>query len=220
MTKTVLVSDFDGTISKEDFFNMVIEKLLKKEDIKPWDDYVAGKITHFEALSRIFAKVRIPQDELDIFIQSIQIDEKFPETLELCGRLGIPVYICSAGMDYYIRKRIPQYIEKYNIAVISNKAEYSPQTGFKLTPLPEGNPYYSKEVGVNKEALVANIKQQGNFTIFAGDGRPDIFAAKAADAVFAKDILLELCKKQNVKTFKFDGFGDIIKYIGGLYETK
>ena len=76
MTKAVLISDFDGTISGEDFFGMVIERLLTKEDIKPWDDYVAGKITHFEALNKIFTKVAITQKKLDAFIQSIKIDEK------------------------------------------------------------------------------------------------------------------------------------------------
>ena len=76
MTKTVLISDFDGTISGEDFFGMVVEKLLKKEDIKPWNDYESGKITHFEALSRIFAKVSIEQEKLDAFIQNIKIDKK------------------------------------------------------------------------------------------------------------------------------------------------
>ena len=220
MRKTVLISDFDGTISKEDFFNMVIEKLLKKEDIKPWDDYVAGQITHFEALSRIFSKVRIPQNELDAFIDSIQIDEKFQEMLKLCGKLAIPVYICSAGMDYYILKRVSGLIKKYKITLIANHARYFPETGFHLVPLPENSPYYCKEVGVDKEALVKTFKEQGYFTIFAGDGRPDIKAAKAADAVFAKAALLELCKKGNIKTLNFENFGDIIKYIGDSIENK
>lgn len=220
MSKTVLISDFDGTISKRDFFDMVVKELLSKEDMKPWYDYVAGKITHVEALSKIFSRVRIPQRELDAFIEKIEIDKKFPETLKLCKQLGIPVYICSAGMDYYILKRIPQYIKKYGVVVISNKGEYSPKTGFKLTPLPEGNPFYSKNIGVAKEAVVENFKNQGYMTIFAGDGRPDIKAASIADTVFAKDILLELCRKEGIRTLKFDDFGDIMKYIGGLYGLK
>ncbi len=218
MPKTALISDFDGTISKEDFFNMVIDRLLTREDIKPWDDYLAGKITHVEALSRIFAKVRIPQNELDKFIESIEIDPQFPETLELCKKLEIPVYICSAGMDYYILKRIPEYIKKYNITLLSNKGEYSPQTGFKVTPPAPGSPFYSKDAGVSKDALVQHLKQQGFFTIYAGDGRPDIKAARTADAVFAKGILLGLCKEQGIQTLQFGGFGDIIKYIKTIYK--
>ena len=211
--KTAFVSDFDGTLSKEDFFNMVVDRLLTKEDIKPWDDYVSGKISHVEALSRIFAKVRIPQAELDDFIQGIEIDPKAEETFELCKELSIPIYICSAGMDYYILKRIPELIEKYNITVVANKAEYSPGTGFEVTPPPADSPFYSKNTGIAKDALVESLKKQGFFTIFAGDGRPDIKAAKIADAVFAKSVLLNLCREQNVRTLKFDGFEDITQYI-------
>ncbi|MCL1971516.1 MAG: MtnX-like HAD-IB family phosphatase [Endomicrobia bacterium] len=213
MPKTVLISDFDGTITKEDFFNMVVDRLLKKEDIKPWEDYIAGRISHVEALSRIFAKVRITQNELDVFIQSIEIDPKVPETFELCKKLDIPIYICSAGMDYYILKRIPELIKKYNITIVSNNSEYAQETGFKLTPPSVNSPFYSKDTGIAKDELVNYLKNKGYFTIFAGDGRPDIKAAKAADAVFAKDILLELCRKQNIKTLRFDGFEDITEYI-------
>jgi len=213
MRKTAFVSDFDGTLSKEDFFNMVVDRLLTREDILPWQDFLAGKITHLEALSRIFARVRIPQAELDIFIQSIQIDPKAKETFELCKKLSIPIYICSAGMDYYILKRIPQYIEQYRIQIISNKGEYSPETGFKVTPPPAGSPFYSKSTGIAKDELVNHLQKQGYFTIFAGDGRPDIKAAKITDAVFAKSVLLDFCREQNVKTLKFDDFGDITEYI-------
>ena len=211
-----LISDFDGTITKEDFFNMVVDRLLTKEDIKPWDDYIAGRISHVEALSRIFAKVRIPQAKLDDFIQSIEIDPKAPETFELCKKLDIPIYICSAGMDYYILKRIPELIKKYNITIVSNTGKYSQETGFKMSPPPAGSPFCCKNTGIAKDKLVNYLKNQGYFTIFAGDGRPDIKAAKAADAVFAKDILLKLCKEQNIETLKFDGFEDIEKYIKQL----
>ena len=62
-----------------------------------------------------------------------------------------------------------------------------------------------------------DFKRRGYFTVYAGDGRPDIKAAKSADAVFAKGILAALCEKENIKTLKFNDFGDITKYIGGLY---
>ena len=57
--KIVLITDFDGTIIKKDFFWYIIEKLMTEEDALPWKDYQAGKITHFEALNRIFAKIHI-----------------------------------------------------------------------------------------------------------------------------------------------------------------
>lgn len=213
MKKMSLISDFDGTISKADFFQLVIDNLLKKEDIKPWNDYLEKKITHFEALSRIFAKVRLSPEEMDAFIQNIKIDEYVPETFELCKKLNIPIYICSAGMDYYIQRRIPDLIKKYSITVISNIAHYSQEKGFQIKGLPENSPFYNCEIGVSKEAVVKHVQKQGYYVIFAGDGRPDIKAAKIADTVFAKDMLLELCMEKNIKTLEFNDFRNIIQFI-------
>ncbi|MCL2144268.1 MAG: MtnX-like HAD-IB family phosphatase [Endomicrobia bacterium] len=213
MIKTAFISDFDGTITKEDFFNMAVNGLLAPNDLKPWHDYLGKKITHYQALDGIFSKIRISQSALDDFIKTIEIDPYFTQTLELCKSLQIPVYICSAGMDYYILKRIPDEIKKYKITLLSNKGEYSPETGFKLTPPPNDYMFYNENTGISKEALVEYLKKQGFFTIYAGDGIPDLEPAKIADAVFAKSVLLELCRKQNIKTLKFDDFRDIIKYI-------
>ena len=220
MKKIAFVSDFDGTISEEDFFNMAIDRLLTPEDLKPWQDYLDKKITHYQALGRIFSKIRISQRDLDNFIKSIEIDPYFTQALDLCKDLKIPIYICSAGMDYYILKRIPAEIKKYDITLLSNKGEYSPAEGFKLTPPPEDYMFYNKNTGISKEALVEHLKNQGFFTIYAGDGIPDIKAAKVADAVFAKSVLLELCRKENIKTLKFDDFRDITEYIEAVSSKK
>ncbi|MCL2485953.1 MAG: MtnX-like HAD-IB family phosphatase [Endomicrobia bacterium] len=214
--KIAFISDFDGTITKEDFFNMVIERLLTPDDLKPWQDYLDKKITHYQALGEIFSKIRISQSKLEQFIQSIEIDPYFTQTLDVCKTLKIPIYICSAGMDYYILKRIPREIEKYNITLLSNKGEYSPEIGFTLTPPPSDHMFFNKNTGISKEALVEHLKNQGFFTIYAGDGIPDLKAAKIADTVFAKSVLLELCRKQNIKTLEFNDFRDITKYIKQL----
>ena len=47
----ILVSDFDGTMTKYDFFDLARRELPSAADHDFWQDYVAGKITHFEALA-------------------------------------------------------------------------------------------------------------------------------------------------------------------------
>lgn len=216
--KTALISDFDGTISKKDFFHMVIETFLSESALKPWHDYLQKKITHIEALTGIFSQIHIPQEEMDKFIATIEVDEYFYDTLEICKKLGIPVYLCSAGTKYYIEKRIGQTLKDYNISLISNDGVYSQKDGLRLIAPDKTNPFYNHNTGISKELLVKKLKSEGYFTIYAGDGIPDFSSAKTADAVFAKDVLLELCRKEGIKTEKFDNFKDISDYIGRLYD--
>lgn len=215
--KIVLISDFDRTISKKDFFHMVISELLqdKENTLKPWEDYLAGKIKHIDALSGIFSQIHLPQEELDKFISTIEIDKYFYDTAKFCFDKNIPFYICSAGTNYYIKKRIPAELKKYNIVLISNDAEYCPETGMKLIAPSEDSYYYNENTGISKQAIVKKLKDDGFVTIYAGDGKPDLKAAKLADIIFAKDLLLELCKKENIKTEKFENFNNILNFLKG-----
>ena len=218
--KIVLISDFDGTISKKDFFYMVIDNLLKdkKDALAPWQDYLNGKIKHIDALTGIFSQIHLTQQQLDEFISTIEVDTYFYDTAKYCMNKKIPFYICSAGTNYYIKKRIFDSLQKYNITLISNDATYSQQDGMKLVAPEQNSPYYNANTGISKQAIVQKLKDEGFFTIYAGDGKPDFKSAQIADVVFAKDMLLELCKKDNIKTKTFNDFRDILNYIRSIYE--
>lgn len=218
--KIVLISDFDGTISKKDFFYMVIDTVLKdkKDALLPWQDYLNGKIKHIDAMTGIFSQIHLTQDELDKFISTIEIDPYFYDTAKYCAEKNIPFYICSAGTNYYIKKRISDTLSKYNIILVSNDATYSQQNGMKLIAPEETSPYYNSNTGIAKDKIVQKLKNDGFFTIYAGDGKPDFKSAKIADIVFAKDMLLELCKKENIKTKSFNDFNDILSYIRSIDE--
>lgn len=54
----VLVTDFDGTVTRRDFFEIVRARWPAPPGDDPWELYLAGKLTHFGALQRIFARDR------------------------------------------------------------------------------------------------------------------------------------------------------------------
>ena len=60
--RLALVTDFDGTVSDDDFFDLVAKKYLSSEALEPWTLYLEGKITHLEALRQVFAQIKIPAD--------------------------------------------------------------------------------------------------------------------------------------------------------------
>ncbi len=52
MASKLLVSDFDGTMTRNEFYRLAIEQLLPSDCPDFWRDFREGKLTHFEALDR------------------------------------------------------------------------------------------------------------------------------------------------------------------------
>lgn len=212
MSQLALVTDFDGTISDDDFFWYVAERYLDKSAMQPWESYLRGEISHLEALNRIFACIRLPEQELLHFIDTIRIDPDFPRVAEYCFQKDIPVYIDSAGCDYYISRLIGRLIEKYNLQLVTNHGVYSPDCGLKMIP-PVQSIFYDPETGISKAAVVKYLRERGCKVILAGDGLPDFPPAQIADVVFAKKTLQDECRAAGIKTEPFSGFADILNYL-------
>lgn len=205
-----LVSDFDGTISDDDFFNYVVRRYLDDKALEPWRSYQSGKKKHFDALAEIFAKLRVPQNEFETFIDSIKIDKGFIELASFCAARKIPVYICSAGSDYYIRQRLKGCLERLNIILISNPGVYSENSGLIIHP---NGRYYDSELGVSKAGVVQELRKKGFYVIYCGDGVPDINAARFAQKVFARSCLYKLCRQQGISAEKLESFDNVKKFI-------
>lgn len=211
--KFVFVSDFDGTISKKDFFAYATSTIIPPEDMKPWSDYKQGKIKHVDALNKIFNKINLQKDDFDAFIDTIEIEEYFLPTVEICRKMNVDVYVVSAGADYYISRILNNLNISDKVTLITNPSKYSQEHGLELIPVDKSHEYYDEDLGISKQYFVEKMKKEGYSVLFAGDGMPDIAAASSADVVFAKDYLIELCKRSNIKYNKFDTYYDIYDFI-------
>ncbi len=209
----VLATDFDGTVIKKDFFWYIIDKVLTEKDIEPWQDYQTGKITHFDGLNRIFQKIRISTEDLHRLIFEIPLEDCFIDTIKLCQKKNIHIYIISAGSDYYIKIILDALGIKDSVNIIANGGKYSPETGLVMTRPPKDSPFYSENYGVNKAGTVKYLKNKYKKVIFAGDGIPDFPAAEYADVVFARGSLLDLCKNNSVETYNLDSYCNVFNYL-------
>ena len=214
--KIAFVSDFDGTITDDDFFEYTTKTYFDEDALKPWKAYVAGKKNHFDALKEMFAKIRVEEKDLKGLIETINIDKNFEKVIKLCASKDIDLYICSAGNDYYIMQAIGNIIKKYNIKLVTNHGEYSKEDGLVMTAPEKTDPFYDEKIGISKSKLVQSLKDEGAFVVFAGDGPPDIAPARIADVVFAKKKLLKKCHDEKIKTKKFGDFSDIYTYFKEL----
>ena len=211
--KKVLITDFDGTIIKKDFFYHIIDKLMSEEDIKPWKDYQAGKITHFEALNTIFQKIHLNEEDLHKIILELPVEDCFSELVAFCNDNNIDIYIVSAGADYYINVILDFLGVKNSVNLIANESTYSKKDGLQMTKLSEDSIFYSQNYGIDKEAVIKFMKNKYELTIFAGDGVPDYNAAIWANIVFARGELLELCKEHNINYIELDSYCQVFDYL-------
>ena len=211
--KTALVIDFDGTITDDDFFVYLKNAYLDEHSLVPWERYLDGKLSHFNALKQIFSTLRTSEDNLISLVAEVKVDEWAIPLFALCYNAQIPVYIASAGCDYYIKHMIGNEIEQYGIHLITNRGDYSETAGIVMESPAKDSLYYDENVGISKRKVVEVLKDDGYRVIFAGDGPPDIEPAKVADVVFAKKILLEECIAQGIKTETFNSCRDIYSFI-------
>lgn len=211
--------DFDGTITKSDVgeaifrefgntgkVNEIIEKLLKDEiSAKECWLSLCDSVENFDRKS------------LDEFINTMEIDETFPDFVDYCERNGIELYVLSDGFDYYIEK-IFERENLQNVKVYSNKLVITD----KNEMLPEF-PYLDANFKTSancKRNHIINHSGDDEFTVFVGDGNSDKETALICDFIFAKDGLLRHCEMERITFFPFENFGDVIERIDKLKSKK
>ena len=169
----VLVSDFDGTITRLDFYDLVCQA-YPQIAASYWQDYESGKITHFEALKNIFAGIRAPESRMLEIIGKMDIDPAMAQAVRMLEHNDWSVVVASAGCAWYINRLLQT--NGVNIAVHANPGTFLSDGGLQMQ-LPPESPLFSRELGVNKVAVVREALRRCANVAFAGDGRPDLAPA-------------------------------------------
>ena len=133
------VSDFDRTISHEDFYRIIIDNYLTEDKRLYFLKRMADGLIDIPLLNDVFAAAGLTEEETDRAISTIRIDESFKKTIADTVRLGGDFIILSAGTDYYIRKILDHMDlgeygkdeedgedREYKLRLISNPGEFIP----------------------------------------------------------------------------------------------
>lgn len=167
----ILVTDFDGTMTKFDFFTLARRDLPSAADHDHWADYVDGRITHFEALKRIFASIRTDWAGVEGVLERMELDPELPAAVKRLQAAGWDIMVASAGCEWYIRRLLDK--ADVQLDVYANPGVFAPETGLTLS-LPVDSPYFLHETGIDKSAIVRAALKRDPQAVFAGDGRPDL----------------------------------------------
>jgi 2,3-diketo-5-methylthio-1-phosphopentane phosphatase len=173
-----LVTDFDGTVSRHDFFELAVERFVKEDAPDYWQEYVAGRLTHFEAMRDIYAHIRCDEKTLEQTVRDMQVDPNLGSAVEILRRGGWEVIVVSAGCDWYIMKHLLE--AGVELTVHTNRSSFDPWHGLRME-LPVDSPFLSLTHGVDKQAVVRDAQRRYERVAFAGNGQPDLEAATIVD---------------------------------------
>lgn len=204
----ILISDFDGTLTRYDFFDLVRQRWPFPAQDDPWERYVAGEITHFQALAEIFARIRTSEADLLELANAMELDPSFASCARELQDRGWEIVIASAGCDWYIRFLLNK--ARVSVSVHANPGKFDPESGLQMS-LPEGSHFFSPTTGVNKLEIVRDALDRSDRVAFAGDGRPDLEPALLAkpELRFARGWLAEALRERDEKFHSFERWSQI-----------
>ncbi|MGE3819364.1 MAG: HAD-IB family phosphatase [Isosphaeraceae bacterium] len=169
----ILVTDFDGTLTRRDFYRLVMERLIPPGTPDYWSAYRAGALTHFDALRLTFEAARGGESALVEVTQAMELVPTLAADLAMLREAGWGVVVVSAGCAWYIERLLGE--AGVSLDVFANPGRI--EGGRVIMRRPDDSPYFSEETGVDKSAVVRAALRGGRAVAFAGDGPPDLAPA-------------------------------------------
>jgi 2,3-diketo-5-methylthio-1-phosphopentane phosphatase len=205
--------DFDGTISKQDVTDLVLERFALPEWHDIEEDWIAGKIQAAECMRRQVALIQASRQELDLFLDEVDIDPHFLAFNRFCHENQIRLTVVSDGVDYFIRRVLARH-GMSDIEVIANRLVLEitgDRTDFSLAQ-PFANNNCNAGSGVCKCAIVAPAGPH----FYVGDSRSDFCVSHDAMFVFAKYKLVDYCEANGIPYVAYADFSDVTRTVETL----
>ena len=211
-------TDFDGTITKADVGDAIFRKFGAQEKVERIIvNLLSGKISAKQSWIELCDSTSdINPEELDEFIESIEIDSTFSQFINFCTEKNIEHFILSDGFDYYIER----ILRRENLKHLKYYSNHLSIENNRLIP---SFPYLdlSFESSANcKRNHIINHSGDDEYTVFIGDGNSDKYTVQFCDFIFAKDDLLKFCETERITYFPFNDFNDVSARIEKLMSMK
>jgi len=166
----ILITDFDGTFARRDFFDLILERHDPPGARKQWRRFVTGELTLTEGLDAVFSALRTDDGGADALVTAL---DPAPGTAEAAKKLqaaGWEIVVASAGCGWYIDRLMTKL--GLEIQVHASAGVFSPATGLVMHPDPQG-PYFHPESGIDKAAVVRDALAKSPHVAYAGDSHTD-----------------------------------------------
>jgi 2,3-diketo-5-methylthio-1-phosphopentane phosphatase len=202
-------TDFDGTISAKDIGASLFGYFSGKKNAETVRLWIERKIDSRECLTMECSLITASREELIAALDRIELAKGFPEFVALLKSHDVPLHVVSDGLDFYIDAFLAKAGFPY-LDIHSNKAHFADGHLYPTFP------YFERGCGfcgTCKGERIRALRQNGELTIFIGDGFSDRCAIGAADLLFARDDLARVCRDKSIDYLPFEDFFDIVKYF-------
>jgi 2-hydroxy-3-keto-5-methylthiopentenyl-1-phosphate phosphatase len=221
-SSTIIFSDFDGTITREDVTDRILEELADPSWREFEDLWVRELIGSRECLQKQIALVEASRHQLNALIDSVPLDAGFQSFHCFTRRQAIPFYVVSDGFDYVIRRILKR--AGANGELRNGRHLYSSSLAVREKRLRVNFPFpvagCEHGCATCKPAAIRQVARDDQTVVFIGDGLSDRFAVEAAEVVFAKKQLLAYCRERGIACLPFETFADIQAALCGFAPSR
>ena len=209
--KTIILSDFDGTIVLSDLAAQALD-LFVTEDWLIFDKmYLNNEISLDETIIKQYSLIKVSKEQIITTIDpTIQIRENFYDFISFCKKKNVEFIVVSAGLDFIIEHVLKAKLGLNDISVKAFETSYK-NGSLSIKALQK----YFKDSSDFKNDIVRYYKSIGYFVVFIGDGPSDFGAANVSDKIYAvkNSILSSFCKDKKLNVIEFETFSEIQKDI-------
>ncbi len=201
-----ILVDFDGTACTAD----VSETLLEAFGDPDWplfDERVGrGEMGLREAAKHQSAMLKGTRGEMESYaVEHCPVDPTFPSFVAWAEACGLPLTLVSDGFAFYIRP-ILEAAGLAHLDVVTNELVF--EEGRLSLLHPNGHPE-CVGCGTCKMLVALRTRDRHAPIAFVGEGQSDRYGALYSDIVFAKDALVEICRRDGVPYLPYDDFEDV-----------
>ena len=216
--KTLILCDFDGTVSVKDTVNRLVRSHILGSD---WrfhvKRYMRGEIGSRAVYESVGPMMRMDHSDLENFVREhAQLDPYFPDFLRWARTREIDVKIVSDGFDATIKTLLDNHgID--GVEIYSNRLVLESNRRVRLES-PHWDPSCG-ECGTCKLKILNTFRSQYTKILLIGDGESDRHAAQHADMVIALKDLFLYCARNDIPAMRVDGFEEIPRLLSRRVEA-
>lgn len=212
MNKPVIFCDFDGTITETDNIISLMKQFAPPEWNEIKDQVLAQEISIQEGVGKMFSLLpsSLKEEIITFLKETAVIRNGFAEFVNYTKQEGIPLYIVSGGIDFFVYPLLEGIVEKEFI--YCNESDFSNEKINILWPNScEGDCHHG--CGCCKPTIISKLAKEDQHVIVIGDSITDLQAAKLGDTVFARDFLTVKMEEMGLPYYSFNTFHDVINVL-------